>query len=215
VTPVPPIRPAVLEWLTEARTLGFLGPGDVLAHVEHAERFIAAVGPDFAGTALDLGTGAGVPGLLLAERWPDSDWILLDGKQRRMQPLTDTIAALGLADRVRVRCQRAEEAGQDVELREQLDLVVARSFGAPAVTAECGGAFVRVGGHVAISEPPPADPAGVAADGHERWPEAPLLTLGLRPVPSPTPWVQRLEKVASTPPDRPRRVGIPSKRPLF
>ena len=41
------VRPALLDWLTQARTMGFLGPAEIMTHVDHAERFVAAIGPDF------------------------------------------------------------------------------------------------------------------------------------------------------------------------
>jgi 16S rRNA (guanine527-N7)-methyltransferase len=222
----------LVEWLRSAQALGFVGPGDVQAHVAHADAFVRALGQvlgdqvlgdqvlgdqvlgdqvlgEFDGRALDLGTGAGIPGLVLALRWPGSRWVLLDARQRRAEPLAGAVEQLGLASRVEVRCQRAEEAGRDPRLRESFDLVVARSFAAPGVTAECGAPFLAVGGHLAVSEPP--EPPN---DG-SRWPAGPLAELGLSAESSKTPQVQVLTKVAPTAADRPRRVGIPAKRPLF
>src|SRR5687768_2128573 len=118
---------AVLE---EARQLGFLGPGPVTAHVEHAEAFVAAV-PLSPARALDLGSGGGVPGLLLAERWESSSWVLLDSHERRTAFLADAVARLGWAARVQVVRARAEVLGHDPGHRGQYDLVTARSFAAP------------------------------------------------------------------------------------
>jgi 16S rRNA (guanine527-N7)-methyltransferase len=198
-------------WLDQAQHDGALGPGDVGVHLEHADRYVAALGTAPTGAALDLGTGAGVPGLILALRWPSTRWVLLDGRPRRTRPLAEAVARLGLGDRVTVRCQRAEEAGHEEELRERFDLVVARSFGSPAVTAECGAALVAVGGRLAVSEPPPSDGPPPAT----RWPVEPLRLLGLVPAPTAPHGIRLLEKVAPTPSDRPRRVGVPGKRPLF
>jgi 16S rRNA (guanine527-N7)-methyltransferase len=201
---------ALLDWLVEAQAAGALGPGDVRAHIEHAERFAAAVGEPPTGPALDLGTGAGVPGLLLALRWPASQWVLLDGRPRRTEPLAAAVERLGLGDRVGVVCQRAEEAGHDPTRRQQFALVVSRSFAAPAPTAECGGALVAVGGKLVVSEPPASASDGAAG----RWPAEPLRQLGLEPVAG-SAGVQVLAKVGPTPADRPRRTGVPAKRPLF
>jgi 16S rRNA (guanine527-N7)-methyltransferase len=158
---------------------------------------------------LDLGSGGGVPGLVLAHRWADSRWILLDSSERRTAFLEESVARLGWAERVTVVRARAEEAGRDPQLRASVDLVVARSFAAPGPTAECAAPFLRVGGHLLVSEPPDADPA-------ERWPER-VTELGLRfqgVAPGP-PHVAVLEQVDLCPESYPRASGRPTKRPLF
>ena len=159
--------------------------------------------------AIDLGSGGGLPGLPLALAWPNSTWVLLDSSQRRTAFLAEAVETLGLMDRVAVRCQRAEAAGRDPELRGRADLVVARSFGPPSVTAECAAPLAATGGVIVVAEPP-----GGSSD---RWPAEGLAELGLsRGVTVSIPVaLQRLE-VTSRCPDRfPRRDGIPAKRPLF
>ncbi len=158
--------------------------------------------------AIDLGSGAGVPGLPLALLWQDTEWVLLDGSTRRCAFLEESVSELGLAGRVRVVCSRAEEAGR-TDLRAGFDFAVARSFAAPAVTAECGSPFLEVGGVLVVAEPPGGspqrwDPAGVAQLGMEL-----AATSG-----SPTAH-QVLRQVIPCPAKYPRRVGIPAKRPLF
>jgi len=128
---------------------------------------------------------------------------------RRTEFLRRVCTDLGLDDRVRVICERAEVAGRDPELRGQFDVVTARSFGPPAVTAECGVAFLRPAGHLVVSEPP--------EDTEERWPTSGLASLGLALQQPPTP--QRrfvvLERTGSLEDRFPRRVGVPAKRPLW
>ncbi|HZQ27155.1 MAG TPA: RsmG family class I SAM-dependent methyltransferase [Acidimicrobiales bacterium] len=160
-------------------------------------------------SALDLGTGAGVPGLVLALRWPDSAWVLLDGSRRRTALLEAAVAELGVADRVAVVCGRAEQVGHDLTYRGRFDLVTARSFGPPATTAECGAPFLRPGGVLVVSEPP--------GDEGGRWPSEGLAELGLVAGPARTsrPRAQVLEAVSRCPDRYPRRVGVPAKRPLF
>ncbi len=103
---------------------------------------------------------------------------------------------------------RAEDAARRADLRAAFDLVVVRSFGPPAVTAECGAPFLEVGGRMVVAEPPDQEP---------RWPADGLAQLGLAPgrrVTEPSAF-QVLEQVAPCPDRYPRRVGIPAKRPLF
>jgi 16S rRNA (guanine527-N7)-methyltransferase len=201
---------ALIDELERAQGLGFLGPGPVVAHIVHSRGFAAGLdGPP--GRFLDLGSGGGVPGLVLALDWPDADVVLLDAGERRCAFLREAVKRLGLDGRADVVRQRAEEAGRSAALRGGFDLVVARSFGPPAVTAECAAPFLRVGGHLVVSEPPAeADKAG-------RWPPEGLSALGLvvggtwRPEYG----YQSLLQSAPCPERYPRRVGQAAKRPLF
>ena len=140
--------------LDEARAAGLLGPEPVERHVRHGRVLAGRVEPPTA--FLDLGSGAGVPGLVLALAWPDARGTLLDSSERRTAFCGRAIDRLGLTGRVRVVRARAEEAGRDPALREQFDLVTARSFARPAVTAECAAPFLCLGGRLLVSEPPDA-----------------------------------------------------------
>lgn len=194
--------------LEEARALGFFGPGPVDPQLTHAEAFAALVGTP-PGPFLDLGTGGGLPGLVLGSTW-NVEGVLLDANARRTDFLAAAVSRLGLEGRVRVVTARAEEAARDPELRARFALVTARSFGSPAVTAECAVGFLVPGGEIAVSEPP--------APAAERWPQEGLAQLGLtgpdhRQDGGATVAVLRL---AGRVDDRwPRRTGIPTKRPLW
>jgi 16S rRNA (guanine527-N7)-methyltransferase len=204
----------LIEVLERSRGLGFLGPGSVRVHVDHAAGFAAGIGPTPA-QFLDLGSGGGVPGLVLARRWPESRAVLLDARERRCRFLREAVRDLDLAERVIVVWARAEEAGHRDYLRGAFDLVVARGFGPPAVTAECGAPFLRVGGTLAVSEPPDGD-SGAPPDA-SRWAAPGLARLGLAVGWS---WsdgfrYQALEQVEPCPERYARNPGVPAKRPLF
>lgn len=203
----------LVDLLQESRQRGFLGPGPVELHLDHARAFVVAVDAS-PSSVVDLGAGGGLPGLVLAtEVWPETRWVFLDAQHRRAEFLTEAVAALDLGDRVEVVCERAEVFGRDPARRGRFDVVAARSFGLPAVAAECAAPLLRVGGRLVVSEPP---------DGSaDRWPSEGLALLGLdggQPVtvPGPPP-VHLMVAVQGDPcPDRyPRRVGVPTKRPLF
>jgi len=195
--------------LERARALGFLGPGDIAGHVEHARAFASAA-DGVPGRVLDLGSGGGVPGLVLAsEAWTSSAWLLLDASERRCAFLVEAVAELGLGARVEVRRDRAELAGRNPGLRAQFDAVVARGFAPPAVTAECAAPFLAVGGQALVSEPPAVEPG--------RWPAAELAEVGLADeglVEDPV-HLRRLRQVGLCPDRFPRRDGVPAKRPLW
>jgi 16S rRNA (guanine527-N7)-methyltransferase len=205
----------MLAVLVEARGLGFLGPGPVEAHLVHAAGFAEAVGAGQDGgwqpaEAADLGSGGGLPGLPLALFFPSSSWVLIEANQRRARFLRDAVAALRVDPRVRVLEERAEVAGRDPALRARLDVVVARSFGPPAVMAECAAPLLRPGGRAVVSEPP--DQAS------PRWPDTGLGLLGMVTGPEVVAGgasFRVLEQAEPCPDRYPRRTGIPAKRPLF
>lgn len=194
--------PGLLAVLERSQHLGFLGPGAVDVHVAHAGRLIDTVAE---GKWLDLGSGGGVPGLILAVLAPRSRWVLLDSNVRRTAFLEEAVAVLGLRARVAVVRARAEEAARS-ELRGQADGVVARSFGPPAVVAECAAAFLRPGGRLLVAEPP--DPSV------ERWPAAGLAQLGLARGAVHAGW-QTLIAAEPVSERYPRRTGVPQRRPLW
>jgi 16S rRNA (guanine527-N7)-methyltransferase len=105
---------------------------------------------------------------------------------------------------------RVEETARIPELVESFDLVTARSFGPPAVTAECGARFLRIGGVLIVSEPPDDTDA-------TRWNAEKLEELGLvaRGRVRHGAAYQVLVKTNSTPNEYPRGIGTPRKRPLF
>ena len=194
--------------LEDSRRLGFLGPGPLPPQIEHARGFASTRerAPD---SFLDLGSGGGLPGLVLALEWPRAYAVLLDAMAKRTEFLRTACTRLGISERVEVRCARAEDAGRDPALRGRFDVVTARSFGPPAVTAECAAGLLRPGGELIVSEPP--------EDDGSRWPAAGLAELGLEVVQAPTPQRRFVAMRLTGPtPDRyPRRVGVPGKRPLW
>lgn len=182
-----------------------VGPGDPRAHLERSFALADTLG-EAPRMLLDLGSGAGIPGLALAGRWPRTRVILLEAANRRVRVLRAAVDELGWGDRVGVLHGRAEELGRRSEHRQRYPLVTARSFGPPAATAECGGAFLELGGVLAVTEPP-------GATG-ERWPPDGVRRLGLTLGPGDG-GVQRLVRTEHLDDRFPRRPGVPGRRPLF
>jgi 16S rRNA (guanine527-N7)-methyltransferase len=199
--------------LDDARDAGFLGPGPVESHMEHASGFgelaEAALGrvPD---SFADLGTGGGVPGLVLAARWSEASCVFIESNGKRSEALRWAIVRLGFDGRAAVIEERAELVGRDPAYREHFQLVTARSFAAPAPTAEVAAGLVAVGGAVIVSEPPEPEP--------DRWPEVNLRQIGLGPADIGTAGGARFavtHKIEAVSAEYPRKVGRPAKRPLW
>ena len=199
---------SLLEVLAASKQHGFLGPGAVEDHLEHAQAFVVATPPP--GRFLDLGSGGGVPGLVLAATWTSSAGTLLDAQLRRVRFLTEVVEAMGMDDRVRVVHGRAEDLARDPAHRGVYDVVTARSFGPPALTAECAAGFLVEAGAVVVAEPPTLDAA--------RWPAAGLATLGLIDagvVEGPASAVRLLRSTGSPLATVPRRTAAMRRTPAY
>ena len=169
--------------LLAAREVGFLGPGPIERHLLHAQGFVDLAKNQAEDTEdpriLDLGPAGGSRAL----SWPKN------GRKRRSYCWTPISAAptsfkgqvisCGLQGRVRVVQQRAEVGGRDPQLRGSFDGVVVRSFGPPAVVAECAAPFLREGGWLIVSEPPVENDS--LSDESRRWPAESLTEVGLTP----------------------------------
>jgi 16S rRNA (guanine527-N7)-methyltransferase len=229
------VSPSLVEVLEEARAVDLLGTMDLESQIAHALGFASAfeqawparnsveteaLAASFPGPWMDLGSGGGLPGLVLAQYWPRSVGVLLDSSERRTGFLAEAVLALRWEERVRVVRARAEDAGRDPELRGGFEAVWARSFGGPPVTAECAAPFLGQGGLLVVSEPPPLG-AGSAPEPREqsaaRWPREALAELGLEPLVTVRGrfGYQVVEQIQPCPERFPRRAGVAAKRPLY
>jgi 16S rRNA (guanine527-N7)-methyltransferase len=217
-----PSSPTIRDVLTEARAAGFVGPGPVDAHLRHAEGFATAAHRVLVETPspriLDLGSGGGLPGLVVAAAWPEATFVLLEANGLRAAFLRRAVGLLGLEERVSVLQERAEAAGRDSRHRAGFDEVLARSFGRPAVVAECGAPLLRVGGWLVVSEPPSSsDDSATIGTEDVRWPAEGLAQFGLESagVFQDGATYQVLRQAEICPERFPRRDGVPAKKPRF
>lgn len=165
--------------------------------------------------ALDIGTGAGFPGIPLKIMRPDLRMTLLEATGKKVFFLEQVIIKLGLTG-IDVIQGRAEEAAHWPEHRETYDLVLARAVAHLAVVAEYGLPFCRPGGRLIA-------PKGEEAHDEAAASETALALLGgrlvaIKQVELPGLGSQRylvvIDKSERTPERYPRRPGIPAKRPL-
>ena len=164
--------------------------------------------------ALDLGSGGGVPGIVLALARPDVAWTLVDSVRKKCVAIRGFVAALHMANVV-VVAERAELLGVDPNHREQHDLVAARACASLPVLAELALPLIRVGGALLAwkgAMPDEELSAGRAA--------AELLGAGeveVHPNAIASLGEHRfvvIPKARVTPEAYPRRPGEPARRPL-
>jgi 16S rRNA (guanine527-N7)-methyltransferase len=212
----PELRARLHRVLERAATQGWLGPAPIDAQIDHSLAVAAAVGdlpPAALGSGvLDLGSGGGLPGLVVALVIAPIPVTLLDGGARRCAFLRSAAGDLQDAANLAVAEGRAEDLARTAGLAGAFGVVTARSFGPPAVTAECATGFLGIGGSLVVTEPPSTDRA------LNRWDRAGLAGLGMgEPEPGGGEGSRLVvvAKIGSEDPRFPRRAGIPAKRPLW
>jgi 16S rRNA (guanine527-N7)-methyltransferase len=167
-------------------------------------------------SAVDLGSGGGVPGLVLAVARPQIEWVLVDAVQKKARALASFVEALRLAS-VEIVAARAEDLGRAAAHREQHDLVTARACAELPVLAELALPLLGIGGQLLAWKGPltGSDPElrrGAAAASQLGGGEPRLIEPGVPELGGHT--FVMLPKAAPTPPRFPRRPGEPSRRPL-
>lgn len=170
--------------------------------------------PGRAAEVIDIGSGAGFPGLILKVAEPALRVTLLEARRKKAAFLQRTVTELDL-NGVRVVAERAEVAAHDPLLRARFDLALARGLAPLPVLAELVLPFLTRGGYLATPKGSRL-PDELAAASHA------LEVCGgavvaVHPLPgavAPAPQVLLVRKVTETPQRYPRRPGIPQKRPL-
>jgi 16S rRNA (guanine527-N7)-methyltransferase len=164
---------------------------------------------------IDVGTGAGFPGIPLKILYPSMQLSLVESVGKKAAFCRHAVALLGL-ENVAVITGRAEELGQLPAQRESYDWAVARAVAALPVLAEYLLPLVRVGGkmlaqkgHSAPAETQIAEPALKLLGGQLRQ----LLPVTLPGVAEER-YLVVVDKLAATPPQYPRKPGFPAKKPL-
>jgi 16S rRNA (guanine527-N7)-methyltransferase len=197
----------LLDWnrrvnLTGARTLD-----QVRAQIADADSLLAASWVSV-NRVIDIGSGGGLPAIPLALARPDIQFTLLEANARKSAFLEHVAGTLGLRN-VAVLSGRAEEFGRRPALREQFDRAISRAAARPAVLLELALPFVTPGGDL-IAQVTPFDPHLLDLAARLLGGGPPRL---LQPLAGGSALLV-VDKLAPTPNDFPRRVGLPNRKPL-
>ncbi len=157
----------LLDALGDAQRIGMLGPGALDTAIRRAWAFVDRCPPE-ARTFVDLGTGGGLPGLVVAVGRPDLSGLLVDRRAKRIDLVTRLIGRLGLTERI--RAWAGDVADLPSVMAGPWDVATCRGFGTPSYTATLAHPIVRPGGVLLVSEPP--DSSG------QRWNAAEVATAG-------------------------------------
>ena len=174
-----------------------------------------AVGlPAAHASLIDVGSGAGFPGIPLAICLPETKIVLMDSLGKRVEFLQSVIEALHLnACAVHLR---AEDGARRPEYREAFDLATARAVAPLNLLCEYLLPFVKVGGQMLALKGPGLDEEVAAAENALAILGGRFLRSDALPIPG-RDWDHRaawIEKAAATPDKYPRKAGKPEKKPL-
>ncbi len=187
-----------------------------IKHVLDSLLIAKLYGDDIKGMKiLDVGTGAGFPGIPLKIFYPDTEITLLDSLNKRLLFLDEVIENLGLSNISTIH-GRAEELGHNKEYRESFDLVVSRAVADMSVLSELCIPFVKVGGSFVAYKSSDSDEEIARATRAIKILSGSEANIHDIPL-SDTDIIRKLvetRKYSSTPKSYPRKPGTPTKKPL-
>lgn len=206
----------LLDWNQRMNLTGITEPAEIaVKHFLDSLTLIRII-PQFDGLRLiDIGTGAGFPGLVLAITFPRSYWTLLDSTGKKLRFIEHVVEALRLHN-VRTLHTRAEDAGRDKRQREAFDVVVARAVSRMPALMEYTLPLCKPGGQVIAMQ-------GTSAYEETAAAAKAIDTLGgelfaIEEVRLPTldnpRYLVVIDKVDPTPKQYPRQAGTPERQPL-
>lgn len=136
----------LMEWNEKMNLTAITEPEKVVTH-HFLDSISCAKAPGFfeSKQVIDLGTGAGFPGIPLQIMFPEQHYVLMDSLAKRVTFLETVIRQLGL-EQVRLYHARAEQAGRNTQHREQYRLAVSRAVAALPVLLEYVVPLLKVGG---------------------------------------------------------------------
>ena len=206
----------LIDWNLRFNLTSIVDPRDIVIRHFLDSLSVARSLPPGPIKLIDVGAGAGLPGIPIKLVRPEISLVLLEATRKKCEFLQAVVEALQLAPAQIVNA-RAEEAGRMAEHREQYDIAVARAVADLPVLIEYLLPFVKIGG-LAV-----AQKSRGAEDELERADTAVLLLggLGSEIIRVSVPGLNDertlilVEKITATSDDYPRRTGVPSKKPLI
>ncbi len=186
--------------------------GDALAPIQTAPDDFPEDGPS---ELLDVGSGAGIPGIVYAIYWSDCNVTLLESNRKKVDFMREAVDELGLGN-VTILEGRAESHAHELQWRERFDMVTTRALAPLPISLELCLPFLALDGHMlSFKGSNPAEEIKEAEFALNKLGGGPITSKSYSPgngaAKKHALWIP---KVGLTPDRYPRREGIPAKRPL-
>lgn len=205
----------ILEW-NEKINLTAIKDRDEFVVKHLVDSILCAGFPEYKNSEsiIDVGTGAGFPGIPLAIISPDKDFVLADSLNKRLKVINDLTDRLGIYNIETVH-GRAEELARNKNFRENFDLCVSRAVANMAVLAEYCLPFIRMGGHLLAYKGPDVNEELKSAEKAIKTLGGKVLRIETTPLQGYEHNIVVIEKMKKTPAKYPRRAGTPVKEPIL
>lgn len=164
---------------------------------------------------IDIGTGAGFPGIPAAIAIPHCQMTLMDSTRKKVAFLEQVVSGLGLAN-VKTLTARAEEIGQDTQHRQQYDVALIRAVGTASVCAEYTLPLLKQGGLAIIYRGTWTEEETTIMENASQQLGGVIESIDkfTTPLSNSIRHCLHLRKIANTPSKFPRAVGVPTQKPL-
>lgn len=202
----------LVDWNARMNLTAITAPEEV-AEKHFADSLLPLALVPEGARCIDVGTGAGFPGVPILIARPDVKVVLLDSLNKRLTFLEAVIAALGLSARAKLVHARAEDGGRMDALRAGFDIAFTRAVAPASVALEWTVPFLKVGGTSLLYKGAKAGEELAAAANALRVLSA-AASLSRFEAPWGERWVIAAKKGAKTPKEYPRKAGTAAKKPL-
>ena len=167
-----------------------------------------------ADSIIDIGTGAGFPGIPLAIVSPDKKFVLADSLNKRLKVINELASKIGI-DNIETVHGRAEELARNKKYREAFALCISRAVANLAVLCEYCLPFIKVGGHLLAYKGPDAEEEVKMAEKAIKILGGKLIEIVSVDLDGYDHNIVVIEKIHKTPSKYPRKAGTPGKEPIL
>jgi 16S rRNA (guanine527-N7)-methyltransferase len=206
----------LIEWNSRINLTAIIEPQAIeVRHFLDSLSVVKVIGFDEGDKLLDVGTGAGFPGLALAIAFPHLSVTLMEATAKKLAFIEHVVQTLALKNVTLVHA-RAEDAGQMPQHRAQYDIVTARAVARLPILleymlpmAKLNGFCIAMKGNTAETEIEDSKRALYVLGGEAK----PLVEIEL-PTVEDKHYLVTVEKIKKTPNTYPRKAGTPTKKPI-
>lgn len=167
-----------------------------------------------ADSIIDIGTGAGFPGIPLAIVSPDKKFVLADSLNKRLKVINELASKIGI-DNIETVHGRAEELARNKKYREAFALCISRAVANLAVLCEYCLPFIKVGGHLLAYKGPDAEEEVKMAEKAIKILGGKLIEIVSVDLDGYDHNIVVIEKINKTPSKYPRKAGTPGREPIL